>query len=1194
MSSPDIWIAPLIEHCLSNYNSNGQGASDPDLRWQDDGSSLHFPISVRCSGLINLWTEAEIPIVVNLTDSQTQMDAKLTREALEEYTKVFPTRPLGKGECKGQFIQLDDFGLVFEYATSQPKVHLSVKRFSILWDRGKIKSSPQGKSVRRHSSLYNLMQKTFHRIKSREKLVEKPNKANMDDSHRMDLSLASQAINRHEMQPSQILFMSQLPSHPSDDVAAAVPGSQHGAVSANRLLQHLGAPSKAVGNGQRGNRLQSVHDQPSHASTATTPVEIAYPRGTRHLFANSNEDENRPAGFKSTSRAATVPVEEMIRSETPEKLRPVTYQLSSPRANDSPSRTCAKKNLPIKVESPQALKLSGEQEPSDLRAPDSTDRSNLELADPWEGMTEIHSNEVTIPEDQLKLLDGYETREWFPPPPGEDMVSGFVPPSLLSEWNEIILRRSLKENEKDSEPTDEKQRSLHTALANHSPSAPETEPDSEEEAPLDWPSSPRDVSPQMRQQLPADSSPPRGESASKGAGSRRMERDDDDKQARRMASLKSVHSDQHEGQPSGTDEDLEAPPIVPSVENHEPDNEESNTLAVHEDHGHESDSSSEESIMDISVPLPFTHTPQGLSSQLEADLPSTEFSPSTSTAKQDIQVTETPAAVLHRLRPANTNNHRLGEIHEPEFSSSLADKSSSQSRILNTYASNDGDPRGEPSQESSKSLLMSGRENPNGDDALGTPIRRVVLPTQDITPWSQPGVWNSSGPKSSESNAQVPTTSFYQSPSSNPFSSYREVPPSSMLSVEQQASPSILGYTQGSSPGSPRLLSLKRCASDREMGEASSPSKRYKHNIRSNIYGNEKRLEEEIIARRQDYISSSTHSSAFQVYEKFQDDYPTYFGDFAHFTELCSRLQAFRDSGGLKRSFLWDDFIIKHLKEYPRYIEECLSKDVKTLDYAEYFASSFSTPSYKKRSLTANGISTCAAQHMCANESSTAPPLQSSVSISDAHTSFTSSLRDQLSNFHTHSFGPSLHERLEDIVPDSHTPSECSTECSIPDSEPAGLAAEGENSDVSMEGIHDTASIELGDEEEQLQPGVAPRAVATSTAAPEGHTPLEANAAANYDGVDLDIPDAGIDAATDTTPDPLSEAESSNENWFLSLRHLYATAPVWSDHHNTPFKKWALADQNVLIERWRRGGSYVSVDDKGVIQRDPAIPCRER
>ncbi|KAJ5947782.1 hypothetical protein N7466_000797 [Penicillium verhagenii] len=76
--------------------------------------------------------------------------------------------------------------------------------------------------------------------------------------------------------------------------------------------------------------------------------------------------------------------------------------------------------------------------------------------------------------------------------------------------------------------------------------------------------------------------------------------------------------------------------------------------------------------------------------------------------------------------------------------------------------------------------------------------------------------------------------------------------------------------------------------------------------------------------------------------------------------------------------------------------------------------------------------------------------------------------------------------------------------------------------------------------------------------------------------------------ATAAEPIPASpqicEPESENENWFSSLRHIRPKGPVWSDGP-TEFKRWAEADQNVLRERKRRGGTKILLDENGVIRR---------
>jgi hypothetical protein len=156
-----------------------------------------------------------------------------------------------------------------------------------------------------------------------------------------------------------------------------------------------------------------------------------------------------------------------------------------------------------------------------------------------------------------------------------------------------------------------------------------------------------------------------------------------------------------------------------------------------------------------------------------------------------------------------------------------------------------------------------------------------------------------------------------------------------------------------------------------------------------------------VISRRETYINrSADNAEAQKVYEKFRSDYPDYDGDFNHFAMLCSKLQALRAKGHFQRSFLWDDFIIMHLKEYERYLNQMAAADVKTLEYENFFASYILRPSYKKRSLTAKGIEISAAQH----EPSSAAGVPATPRR-ETNTSFTGSLVDRFSNFHTHSFG---------------------------------------------------------------------------------------------------------------------------------------------------------------------------------------------
>lgn len=215
-----------------------------------------------------------------------------------------------------------------------------------------------------------------------------------------------------------------------------------------------------------------------------------------------------------------------------------------------------------------------------------------------------------------------------------------------------------------------------------------------------------------------------------------------------------------------------------------------------------------------------------------------------------------------------------------------------------------------------------------------------------------------------------------------------------------------------------KVPNLKRFASVFETEEA-SPSKRQRtepiggqdaERIRRR---QKKGPTSNVMSRRESYINSTANrAEAMRAYEKFRSDYPFYSGEFLHFIELCSMLQSLRDRGHLKRSFLWDDFIIMHLDQYPTYLQLCQEMDAKSVDYEEYFSTHFSKPTYKKRSLDANGIEVSAAHWMatCQSRAAASP----STSRSQTNGILTTSFVNRFSAFRVHSsFGPGTQDQTD-------------------------------------------------------------------------------------------------------------------------------------------------------------------------------------
>ncbi|KAL4871405.1 hypothetical protein BDV12DRAFT_164237 [Aspergillus spectabilis] len=1300
MSSSNLWISLFIEHCLSSYETEGEGHHVTNLNWEDDGSNLRFPTSIQQYARINSWHERNDVPIANLTDSDTQIDAFLSRESLEEYNKAFPARPLSKDGCRGYFIQLVNFELVYEYSTGKPKVHLYVKRFTIVWERDRVKAPPAGKSVGKKPSLATLIRRVFSSIKSRGRQNEKGYSSTADSNDYGDIP-ATQAVNGHEDNLLQAQFVSQLP--PKASLDRLNPGPEHDTAPSARLLEHLEQAKAAE-------RLLSRE----RSAKARLPNRGSVPQDVRHrstsrLSTTRNERHSSPEAPRQHPQAkkANVPVDEtpkpQLNSTLPSPQKPTGEAISRTNTGSRSLESAADGSAsPYSPDKQLEANLQASQNVTFRR--NDPKKATPSTIDPWEGMTGIRSIDVTVPKDQEELL-GYDKKPWYPPPVGEPRVSGHVPPALLHEWNTIVARRNQAEDTRSKSPEDRQVTDPGTPTTESSSDAEE---ESEKELDPSWKATPQ---PSPHRQLPADSSPVRGASVSQNP--RRIRPGDRKDNKKNIGS--GTHSTMEENytvSEVGQDHDPSNPPEAPEAINN-----------VNEDDGHESDDSSD-SEMSVVIPQPLTgSTQQGIPSQAEAGV-SSSGPPLPESASQNIQVVETPAATLNKTLPAIISGDDFGEGRNAE-PSSQADKSSSHSRILNTYATHEGDSREWISQESSKSLPVAGADS-NHVHLRGTSYSSEPFPTQP-TPWSGSNPrWNSSGLKSIE--ASVSAASTYHSQSSKAFSYYRDIPPSSMLSVEEHRSPSIQSSARGTPSRNGQPSPLKRFAS--EIGadsEHGSPSKRAKVERQPTMFKLETGLDDEIISRRQTYIINSAQSvEASRVYEKFRNDYPSYVGTFAHFSSLCSRLQTFREDGSLQRSFLWDDFIIKNLEDYPTYFGGCIANEKKPLKYEEYFASSFSKPTNKKRSLTVEGISACAAQFITIDES---PTDMSSVPMTDANTSFTGSLRDQLDNFHTYSFavtqGPLSQDR-ESPAGQSDTDLESASEYSIPDSEPARVAAQEDNEGLQVDNtapeivianaaasidedeemedvddtIHETASVELGDDEPAV-PVLVPVKVPVSkpmqnelftqpaTESPASDADIDSDGidevvteidnedrddsvedefdhgpddtVTDEDNAEISTQEQGDDQAEvmsedqdtiqdqlrkeiqvqiqdqleddlqddlqsefqdelqvetlaklqDEPPNPQTSTQTHletqpsnepnpdpeetepepdlNENWFLSLRHIYppstSTDPVWSDDPNTPFKKWARADQDVLSVRSRRGGARVSVDEKGVIQR---------
>ena len=605
-----------------------------------------------------------------------------------------------------------------------------------------------------------------------------------------------------------------------------------------------------------------------------------------------------------------------------------------------------------------------------------------------------------------------------------------------------------------------------------------------------------------------------------------------------------------------------------------------------------------DSAMEVSIPRPLGASSQLISEASQAQEPTSSCPalPELRTGEQ-VQVLVTPATDIKRLRSGmlGENNINLGEcaVQNP---SPRGEKSSSQSRVFNTYRSHESREshnQGGPSQETTDSAEQSERMF-YGIDVIGT-----QMSNEDIM--APASISDSVRTNVDEQVSRIEKSPVIRRNEDDGILYSSRFAPSQRRESGDHGS-AELSSIENARDKSP-MVNLKRprgTSSEIEaLGEQATKRYQISRDESDGKFTDEfKTPVSRVVSRRESYMGSSfRHEKVKRLYKKFRSDYPSYLGGLNHFLELCARLEALRKKGELQRSFMWDDFVVMHLEEYPSYVEQCRSTNKDPLQYEDFFTSKYFRPVHRKRSLTVAAVEICAAHSRSASRSSASrSPSTSRRSNhpSDVNVSITASFIDRLKNLralssarNTQSASPGIGtesgRRSAEIWPPSPREAERRTQSGAPEmvgvigeslvrkvdttpppshptleaahpsthQEPTSESSVDEDEDMRDE-IHETASIELGD-----TPSTSSKTGA------EGYV-----SAAEF----------GSESSPEQQP-----AEGSNDNWFASMAHVHPIGPVWSDSPTTEFKNWARADQNVLIERKCRRGFPVPVDEKGVI-----------
>ncbi|CAI7675019.1 unnamed protein product [Penicillium pancosmium] len=990
-----------------------------------------------------------------------------------------------------------------------------------------------------------------------------------------------------------------------------------------------------------------------------------------------NHTASRPSPRKRRRRSpSNVPVSNLSNNEVEQSIdgHPSPKRQKTHTAQDNPTE-------PSHAE-PSTANATGatNQRDESLNAPiDPSPAAKSSRVNPWKWRGDIPPHEIHIEKEQKELLESHRIR-WIPSAVGDLPVQGHVPPSLLRQWNIIVERRNQSVEMDNASPA----RSV--TPRRDSSSSSESEEDQ-----IPWSASPSPNGRALRR-LPADSSPLKGRTPERrqrssdevekevnqveynqrstianhtsqsevagndatqpsreisAFGSSTKVGDDDSGREAGIASTQDARSElggENKKGPQRVSEGVTAasnPAQHPTAEEgtSPPAAVNSPEASAEHLHAHDSGDESDDSMMDTSLPIALggSFPEPSLDTPHEQEPTSSGHSLPSANAGC-VQVFETPAINNSRLPPVQaTKEPGSPNVTDETSSSNQQTKSSSQFRALNTYPvhgnheqtqSSNGEPRSSISSKGSvqvkRTQLQPNNQNQSAHEGTQTQSQSEV-------------VLDSSGPAQrhqdipqSESKSTTESLPHQTTASRHPEESQPMQP-----TQDSMAGLSSLGPSMGSqiSP----LARFMPAAND-----DSSPSKAPREPSTGPTDSSQSSLltqSAELITRRLGYINNPVQFvEAHGVYERFRTQYlPHYTGDFAHFVELCSKLQATRSGGQLQRSFLWDDFIIMHLTQFPLYFERYSSQETNPLNYEEYFLLHHSQPIHKKRCLTLPAIDIAASQAFPAemvsqviSDHQSPPPDPPATQNENLGQSFTASLVNQFSKFNAHSFSdispsglppvdigarfmeqPSREPSVDIKMEHSEEPSEWVDTQALPLSsyENTGaptivkhdpdaenhlslgscIANTQETTDVVMDDAKEIPSVEENEETEEME-------YYEKEEEKSDNDEVDHDEESDFDGprhetasVELgdetftSKPEASTNGHADA--DTTSEAESDEENWFLALQRSRIPVPNWSDDPDTPFKRWAEADQNILSERRRRGGTKILLDAKGVIRR---------
>ncbi|KAG5302082.1 hypothetical protein I7I48_02295 [Histoplasma ohiense] len=1012
------WIAPLVEAALCSYLGEpfpDKAALRNSLKLVEDDNTLRVRVGDQKLVQVAQWFPDPEPIRGTLSDSVTTISSVFSRESTEIFLKN--ARKRLTNNTRGAIIKINEFDIVISYARAHsPEISLFILDFRVEGCEGSsIFGSPV--DVSGHSRLSSLARKC-----SRKCITQRNGRASPNGEGRV----ANVATNSDSDSDSD---SSSLRSQAYDSTA---PLSQEQFISQAPYRRRLENPQVSA-------RKDAVLPKKKNAtlilSALTSKSRLAEPISTIPKEKPCQPGEsNRPLsrefdadidqiGFATQlvpSIEKTSPIREEINSNgscDAESLSPCRNPVAStplshisdtrsPRVNKSRNKNnvASQKGRDKSTDnadpntSPKVPKPTVRKEMTTNNSP----KANVQTArdDPWKNMTRIRHRDVTIHRDQEDLIQMKES--WVPPEPGKQAPQAHVPIRLLQEWNDMHCRRPSRENINGcsaSQSTNEED-DLDSELLKSSSQG--------EVLDSEWAATPQSTS--SSHLVPQDSSPLAMS----------------DIRPSLLYPARNVSVRNNDILTRDNVDELKDGPYIPVK---------SQKASAFDTTPHIEDDD-DYSEMEMAVPNGLGNVSQTNEDSGDEEIPRSgalvEQTPYVQAVKRKM------ATTIHS--PRNTDEDS-GQSYNKASSDPLI-PSTYDSRCLNVHPESSMPTRGKATRNSVKSSspASTGRFNlldcgSMDDDDESMAERQLV---SDLDGYMQ-----------STRDEYLEVSATIQAPGTAEDATKPSSPPVNIHAsqTEMNSTPLIIGKRKRNE------ISPKNNNSSKQPKIFRSQA--FRHNKFSRTI-KPTECRQISFEHRSCFGNGILPSKTEGIYNRFKEAYPDYAGSIDDFRKACDELQHQREQNFMKRSFLWDDFVVRYPSYVLQYCDDGESSHI--APYVDYFQKEVKKPSCRKRNLTARDLDFVLADRVNENE----PKVTSFVENHSRRSSWASVLVNKQE--------PQTQNNIVVHVSSSDEEADNGQELSIPESNHGELLVSFEiDPDKSLSkssdelDVQETASVELGD-----------------------------------------------------------------------------------------------------------------------------------